>query len=296
MAADAAAKEMTTHQTAPDAPPVNRLSLTEEDLKSDVGFLHQFSVQDTYPLHTHSFYEIFLINRGKGIHKINGESVLLSEGSLVLIRPDDRHSYAFLNQYDMELINIAFPVSLFDKTCSFLGFPKSCLTVPALSPMVMLTGNALTDVQDKLLQLGDIPAGQKRRQLCLAVLPYLLYQFIRDSDFSAVTPLPAWLSSLIRQMEQPDNFVAGLPRMIELSHMSQEHLGRSFQRFLHMSPTEFINLRRMEYAATLLLDGKLQIIDICHECGFTNVSYFYRIFHRQYGCSPKHFPIDNRPL
>lgn len=271
------------------------LSLTAEDQKSDVGFLHQFSVQETYPLHTHNFYEIFLINKGKGIHKINGESVLLSEGSFVLIRPQDQHNYAFLNQYDMELVNIAFPSSLFDKICGLLGCPQAYLTDAPISPMLELSGSVLADIREKLLAIGTKEKGRNRRQFLMAVLPYFLYQFTSAAAFTDTATLPPWLASLIRQMEEPDNFIAGLPRLITLANLSQEHLNRSFQRFLHMSPTEFINLRRMEYAASLLLEERLQIIDICQECGFSNLSYFYHIFRKQYGCSPRQFIYKNKP-
>ena len=45
------------------------LSLMPDDLLSDSGFQHQFSIRETYPLHTHTFYEFFLINKGKGIYR-----------------------------------------------------------------------------------------------------------------------------------------------------------------------------------------------------------------------------------
>ena len=82
------------------AEPVPLLTLKGEDC----GFQHQFSVGETYPFHTHTFYEFFLISKGKGIHRINEASILLSEGSFVFVRPSDRHGYDFLNQYDLELI------------------------------------------------------------------------------------------------------------------------------------------------------------------------------------------------
>ncbi len=90
-------------------------------------------------------------------------------------------------------------------------------------------------------------------------------------------------------MEKPENFIEGLPRLLSLASLSQEYLNRSFRRFLHMSPTEFINIKRMDYAAGLLLETGLEVIEICQECGIHNLSYFYRIFRKQYGCSPKEF-------
>lgn len=79
-------------------------------------------------------------------------------------------------------------------------------------------------------------------------------------------------------MEEPENFIEGLPRLISLANVSQEYLNRSFRRYLHMSPTEFINMRRMDFAASLILENRMEIIDICQECGFRNLSYFYRVF------------------
>lgn len=105
---------------------VPRLTLKGEEC----GFQHQFSVRETYPFHTHTFYEFFLINKGKGIHRINGSSVLLSEGSFVFVRPSDRHGYDFLNQYDLELINISFLPSIFEKICGFLDVRRLFLRIP----------------------------------------------------------------------------------------------------------------------------------------------------------------------
>ncbi len=163
-------------------------------------------------------------------------------------------------------------------------------------PCLSFPDPVLADIREKLLAIGTKEKGRNRRQFLMAVLPYFLYQFTSAAAFADTATLPPWLASLIRQMEEPDNFIAGLPRLITLANLSQEHLNRSFQRFLHMSPTEFINLRRMEYAASLLLEERLQIIDICQECGFSNLSYFYHIFRKQYGCSPRQFILKtNHP-
>ena len=35
-------------------------------------------------------------------------------------------------------------------------------------------------------------------------------------------------------------------------------------------------MRRMDFAASLILENRMEIIDICQECGFRNLSYFTR--------------------
>lgn len=262
------------------------------------GFQHHFSVRETFPLHTHSFYECFLINKGNGIHRINDSSTLLSEGAFVLVRPADRHSYDFLNQYDLELINVSFSVSCFEAVCRLLDCPVSLFDSPRLSPQLLLQDPLLSDIREKMLRVGtSLCSGteESKRQYLLSVLPWFLYQFlsvlsgVHSAAPSSFGPLPGWLSDLIRRMELPENFTAGLPRLIALANLSQEYLTRSFRRYLHMTPTEFINLRRMDLAASLLLEDRLEIIDICQECGFHNLGYFYRVFQKQYGCAPGEF-------
>lgn len=68
---------------------VELLHFSEENLHTGEGarVLHQCGVPATYKIHTHDFYELFLVSHGGAIHAVNGRSQLLSEGSFVLMRP-----------------------------------------------------------------------------------------------------------------------------------------------------------------------------------------------------------------
>jgi AraC family cel operon transcriptional repressor len=81
----------------------------------------------------------------------------------------------------------------------------------------------------------------------------------------------------------------GLDAMIKLANFSQEHLTREFHKHLQMTPTEYINIKRINYASDLLLQQKYKIVDVCYMSGFNNLTYFYKIFHKQYNCTPKEF-------
>ena len=52
---------------------VPRLSLLPNELKNGAGIIKQYSVEETYPIHTHDFFELVFIVKGKGIHCINVE-------------------------------------------------------------------------------------------------------------------------------------------------------------------------------------------------------------------------------
>lgn len=267
-----------------------RCYLSEQEIQSGGGFLHHFSVTETYQLHNHSFYELFLVSKGMAIHCINGSTQLLSEGSFVLIRPEDIHKYDFFSQYDFELINIGFPVELFHSACKLIGCSESYFNAPELSPHILLDGYNFTDIKRKMPHFDLKEEGAIRRRYLISLLPFFLYRFLAEADMSGQsTMVPSWLSQLINTMKLPEHYIEGLPCLLRMANMSQEHLTREFRKYLNLTPTEFINTKRMNLAIKLLLESDLEIIDVCHECGFNNLSHFYRIFHKQFGCSPKKF-------
>ena len=46
------------------------------------------------------------------------------------------------------------------------------------------------------------------------------------------------------------------------------------------------NELRLGYAANLLLSSNLSATDICYECGFCNLSWFYNAFEEKFEMSP----------
>lgn len=264
------------------------LHQTEEDMRRAGGkALHQYGVHSTYRLHTHDFYELFLVPKGSAVHVVNGQTQLLTEGSLVLIRPADTHRYEFLRSGDFEIINIGIPLPVFLRLCRYLEVDPARFDGPALSPLRVLSGGALRDAQKKLLENQSIPDPEVSYQHMLSVFPYLVGLFLAMPEETA--RLPAWLAALLDQMDRPEHFIQGLPCMLALANLSQEHLTRSFRRYLGVTPTAFINAKRLGYAAELLLTRDLPVIEVGAQCGFNSQSHFYRLFTQRYGCPPKAF-------
>ena len=265
-----------------------RLHYTEAELRRDgAKALHQFGVQATYKIHTHDFYELFLVPKGSAVHAVNGRSQFLTEGSFVLIRPNDVHRYELFNTDDFEIIDIGIPETLFLRVCDYLGVDRAVFDAPALSPHCMLSGTALSDVRRKLLKSRGLSDPEAGYRFMHSIFPYLVGLFLSAPAPEAL--LPQWLSGLLEEMDERENFVAGLPRLLALANMSQEHLTRSFRRYLGVTPTAFINAKRLGLAAELLLTTETPVIDVGGLCGFNSQSRFYRLFAERFGCPPKAF-------
>lgn len=75
----------------------------------------------------------------------------------------------------------------------------------------------------------------------------------------------------------------------DFAGISKATLYRKFKEITDKTPGEFIRTIRLEYAAGMLRTTKLTVSEIMFRSGFSNKSYFYREFSKQYGVSPKDY-------
>jgi LacI family transcriptional regulator len=66
-------------------------------------------------------------------------------------------------------------------------------------------------------------------------------------------------------------------------------LGKRFQEYLNITPSEYILRRRIEYAKELLRKGDLNVEEVSSVCGFHSCSYFCHVFKRMTMATPGSF-------
>jgi len=71
--------------------------------------------------------------------------------------------------------------------------------------------------------------------------------------------------------------------------MSPRNFSRRFQRATGGSPREYLLRVRMEVAKERLRTTQLQVAEIAYQVGYSDLSYFSRIFNRSEGCMPHTF-------
>lgn len=75
--------------------------------------------------------------------------------------------------------------------------------------------------------------------------------------------------------------------------ISRVQLYRRLRSIADTTPGEFIRSFRLERAMQMLVHTDKTIQEIMTDCGFHNKAYFYRIFQKQTGCTPKDFRKNN---
>jgi AraC-like DNA-binding protein len=75
--------------------------------------------------------------------------------------------------------------------------------------------------------------------------------------------------------------------------LSSAYIGKLFKDGTSMSITEYINDIRLRHAQQLLEYDKHSILEIMEKCGYSNSSYFFRLFKAKFGSTPKEYRMKN---
>ncbi|MCB0579347.1 MAG: helix-turn-helix domain-containing protein, partial [Phaeodactylibacter sp.] len=81
----------------------------------------------------------------------------------------------------------------------------------------------------------------------------------------------------------------GVPQLAVAVPMSQMQLYRKLKALTGKTPSQFIRSYRLQKGLELLQKGELNISEIAYDVGFTDPSYFSRVFQKEFGKSPSDF-------
>ena len=76
--------------------------------------------------------------------------------------------------------------------------------------------------------------------------------------------------------------------------VSPSYLSRQFKSKVGVSITRFITERRLQAAQRLLMTSDLDIAEIADQLGFKSANYFYTVFKKNQGISPREFRKNSR--
>lgn len=75
--------------------------------------------------------------------------------------------------------------------------------------------------------------------------------------------------------------------------LSTRSLQRQMKDLISLAPNHFITIVKMEEARKLLVEKKLNVNEIAYRLGYSDVSYFGKLFKRYYDVTPKQFSSNN---
>ncbi len=255
--------------------------------------------------HCHDFFEALYVLDGIGEHHLltatpQPQDKTLTAGDLLFFRPQDGHTFRVPPGGRLHWMNIAFGQAAWEAFRLASGLPPEDWDSAPLPPAVNLAGDERRTVcraafeealhRFQRWRIADTAEPAPRRlDLCrfLGEVSHLLTETGSGGEDDAGSGCPPWLRRACLTFEaEPASLAEGLPRLVTLSGVTYAHLARSLKAVLGRTPTQYVNDLRLARAALLLTTTPRTIIEIAGECGFEQLSYFYRQFQNRFGLPP----------
>ncbi len=160
-------------------------------------------------------------------------------------------------------------------------------------PVIVLTAQSLTEIEMARLQQGVIAVLGKGMFSPSEVLAQVEATLARSKRLGSET------QRLVRQAMAyiHCHYAEQITRSDLARHVAvnERYLTHCFQQELNISPVSYLNRYRVRQAKGLLEKGTRSITEVALAIGFTDVSYFGRVFRQEVGISPSAYQHGQRP-
>ena len=108
-----------------------------------------------------------------------------------------------------------------------------------------------------------------------------------DEGFGGIPKKFRKLRPALRALDEHWTENEKVPHYAMLCDMSEANFRRLFREYTGMSPVDYRNSIRLLHARNKLLSGEYNVSEAAYESGFTNLSFFTRLYKKKFGHAPK---------
>lgn len=121
----------------------------------------------------------------------------------------------------------------------------------------------------------------RERIACLT--NYILYELMNQHQLDSKNP---HVSVMLRTIHERITEPLTLTALANAAHITKEYASQIFRQETGSTVTEYINERKMLLAREMITQKKLSVSEAAESLGFSNYSYFSRLFKKRFGISP----------
>lgn len=240
------------------------------------------------PPHFHeNCYELVYLTSGTSSFSVAGKTYNLSGGDVFLTQPDQVHSTGMIPVTISEMYWMQFSFSdcghtfhLDDVAAALLQEQLQHLPSPKISTSGSSIEHLFHAAFELLLSGGNAFLASQYLSLALS----LILDFSEKTVFK-LTPDIGWTMNYILDhiTEQ-----LSLEKIAQGAYLSTSQFKQKFKQQVGISPRQFINAQKIEYAKTLLEEGS-SVEQTANQLGFTSCSYFITVFKKYNSCTPMQY-------
>ncbi|MBE5783323.1 MAG: helix-turn-helix domain-containing protein [Clostridiales bacterium] len=251
-----------------------------------------------FPLHRHDFVEILYMLKGKTLHTMeDGAHITLQAGEILMMNCHTAHAIATCGREDVA-VNLIVQPSFFDFALETIGSGSTLgrflidalrageKEVPYLYFKVAEVQPIQSLMESLLFSLLDKPnGGQLLHKTAMTLLFLHLTSNAERMTLSTLHKGNALAVKLLREIHRNYQTLC-LSDFAKAHGVSPAYLSKAARTATGKSCTELLQARRLKKAKDLLENTNLSVLEICAAVGYSNSSYFYRLFEKEEGVSP----------
>lgn len=248
--------------------------------------------------HWHNFFEITYILDGHARYYVNGKQYDIERGEIILFNHIEAHGWEVLSD-EMTLLVLIFG-------SDFIADRTSIFDYDYLLPFVERGSNFQNKIPGTLPYAGEIIhiMNEINREYTQREVGYAL--MIKSDILKILTilyrncersypsgELLGGKKEAMKRLEKSFQYIKKhycekikLEDVSRISCMSPNYFSSYFRKVTNMQFQEFLIEMRIQKAREMLRTSDEGILDIAEECGFSNMSNFYRLFRKYTGYSP----------
>ena len=250
----------------------------------DLRFLHAYHVRHAYPRHSHDYFVLCLIERGRQSFLHQGTQYATPPGGVILINPGAVHTGEAADEQGFEMLSLYPTISQMEVMASELKgrhqgvpfFQDVRVDDPWATKSLLSLHKALFDATSSL------EAESRFAWVMTQLIKWYADVSYTEQKLGKEKKLVEQVCSYIHE-----NFVNGvsLNELAQHVALSPYHLLRVFRAEVGMPPYVYLENIRVRHAQKLIEEGK-PLADVAMESGFSSQSHMTRHFKRIIGVTP----------
>lgn len=264
--------------------PSEEWTMLGHNAQLDLRFLHAYHVRHTYPRHSHDYFVICLIERGRQSFLHEGSTYSTPPGGVILINPGAVHTGEAADAHGFEMLSLYPTASQMERAAWELTgrnqaapfFKDVRVDDPWVTGSLLSLHTALLDGANSLEYESRFT--WVMTQLIKRYADRFYAEHKRGKEKKVVEQVCNYIH---------ENFVTGvsLGELAQHVSLSPYYLLRVFRDEVGMPPYVYLENIRVQHAQKLIEEGK-PLADVAAQSGFSSQSHMTWHFKRIIGATP----------